>query len=224
MEQFPNFTNQPENKNKFIEGLRKKLNIAVLYGSISLTALVAAGCGSKIEQAEANAGASRFPKAEEVIKSEKNGDAVLNKALDDISYHRYKFEQDGSLIVELHGAKWRVEKKNVDIFKSMANRTAKDLSSSKSEFIKDSSYKALQMKLDMFIEADGTLLDGAKMTETKSEKIEGGVKTETTVRHIEPSNIYKEKTPPKTNQIKTSPDFDSQPNIKGGKEVNLDNF
>lgn len=208
MEQFPNSTNKQENSNKLIERLKKKLNIAILYGSISLTALVAVGCGSKTEQAGANEGASRFPKAEEVIMNEQNKDVLLNKVLDDISFHRFNFEQDGSLIIELHGAKWHVEKKNVDLFKAMANRVTTDMLSSKSQFFKDSSYKALGIKLDMFIEADGKLLDGASMTETKSEKIEGGIKTETRTRHIEPVN-KKGQVNPQTNGVRTGPDFDS---------------
>lgn len=85
-EKFPNLGNRKESPNKLIESLRKKINIAILYGGISLTALVAVGCGSKTEQAGADEGASRFPKAEEVIKNEKENKPKGLEALSPVKY------------------------------------------------------------------------------------------------------------------------------------------
>lgn len=249
MKEFPSFENKQEGPNrlaeiaktqgeeldalvakkgygKLLEGLRKKLNIAVLCGSISLTALVAAGCGGKkAEQIGAQEESSRFPRVEDVVKGEKERDVLLNKALDDISYHRFNFEQDGSLVIELHGTKWHVKERDVAFFKTMAHRKLAEMSApNASAMRKDISYNALKERLDSLIPADGELLNTneVKMTETQGGKTEGGIRTETRTRTIEP--IREKGTGLKQNQIRTSPNFGSQPKTRGSKEVDIDDF
>lgn len=177
--------------------------------------LLAAGCGDKeAKPSGEREGASRFPKAEEVVKHEAESDTILNRALKEISHDRFNFEPDGSLTIEIGGVNWSIAKHDIASFRALASRTAARMSASKtSEWVKAGYFEALKTHFKNLIDAQGHP-DSNKinLTETQTLETGEGFIKETTKRHIEPINKGDKKaqapSKPSTGKIRVGPNFD----------------
>ena len=111
---------------RFIDALKKKFNLAVVCGGISLAAI---GCGGEKKTGPGDVNERQPPsqseKASEVRnKIETKRDALLNQMLKDMSLGRFNFADDGSLFIQFGEKMLYVPKDKVKMLKQLAGNRA----------------------------------------------------------------------------------------------------